>query len=65
MPTTESQKKATAKYKKANIRRVALEMQKSEYDLLKTHADAQKKTVNGYLKEAMREKMRKEDAQDV
>jgi hypothetical protein len=61
----ESQIAATRRYKERHIRRVALEMQKEEYERLKNHADAKRETVSGYLKVAMRERMRKEDEGDV
>ena len=61
----ESQIAATRRYKERHIRRVALEMQKEEYERLKDHADAQRETVSGYLKAAMRERMRKEDEGNV
>lgn len=57
----ENQIAATRRYKERHIRRVALEMQKEEYERLKKHADAQRETVSGYLKVAMRERMKKED----
>lgn len=63
--TTESQKAATRRYKQKNIRRIALEMQNAEYILVKGHADSSGETVSGYIKAAMRDRMRREDAGDV
>lgn len=47
-------------YHKEHIKRVPVNMQKEEYLRLKTAADASGKTVSGYIKEAIREKMERE-----
>lgn len=50
----ESQLRATTKYKKAHIKRVALEMQKDYFEnVLKPAAEAAGETVNGYIKKAI------------
>ena len=49
-----SQGRATSKYKKTHIKRVALEMQKAYFEeVLKPAADAAGETVNGYIKKAI------------
>ena len=60
MPS-DSAKEATKKYKAMHIRRVALEMQREEYERLKRHAENAGETVNGYLKKAMRLRMSTEE----
>lgn len=50
----ESQSRATAKYKKSHIKRVALEMQKEYFEnVLKPAAETAGETVNGYIKKAI------------
>lgn len=57
MPTSESGRRATKKYKQAHIRRIALEVQKEEYDRIASHARANGETINGYIKQAVRKRM--------
>ena len=57
MPITDAQRRAVYKYKAENIKRVPLEMQKSDYDALKAAADAVGKPVNRYIKDAIAEAM--------
>lgn len=60
MAATEAQKKAIEKYKAKNIKRVPLDMQLSDYDALKAAATEAGQTVNGYIKQAIAEKMERE-----
>ena len=61
---SEAKKKADAKYRKSHIRRVALDMQKTYFeDVLKPAANNAGETVNGYIKKAIAERIRRE--QDV
>lgn len=60
MATTEAQKQATYKYHKKNIKRVPLDMKKSDYEILATAAEKNGKSVNGYIKEAIAEKIERE-----
>lgn len=53
MPYTESQKKASEKYKKTNIKRIPLDVQLGEYERIKSAATAAGETVNGYIKKAV------------
>lgn len=57
MPTTEAQKKARYKYEKEKIKRVPLDMSKEMYADVKAAADAAGQSVNGYIKQAIVEKM--------
>lgn len=63
MAITESQKKASYKYHQKNIKRVPLDMQKSDYENLVTVSSRSGKTVNGYIKEAIAEKIEREGKQ--
>lgn len=49
MPYTEAAKRATAKYKKENIKRIALEMRLDQYELIKAYAGD--RPINTVLKE--------------
>lgn len=51
--------KAAVKYKAENIKRVPLDMQRTEYEALKTAAEACGEKVNQYIKKAI--KLRMED----
>ena len=57
--TSNSQKKATIKYAKNNLKRIPLDVQLDEYEKLKTFALANGYTINGFIKESFREKMKK------
>ena len=50
-------------YRKEKLKRVPLDMQKTEYERLKVHAQMKGMTVNGYIKETLKERMDKEDKQ--
>lgn len=60
MAITEAQKQATYKYHKKNIKRVPLDMQKEDYEKLSDAAAVAGMLVNGYIKEAIAEKMGRE-----
>lgn len=54
MPVSEAQKKATIKYAKENLKRIPLDVQKEEYEIIKEAATAAGEKVNGYIKKAVR-----------
>ena len=60
MAYNETSYKASNKYKKENIKRVPLDMQKTEYEELKVIADAMNEKVNEYIKKAIRERMERD-----
>ncbi|MFW5632300.1 MAG: hypothetical protein ACOCMZ_04090 [Acetivibrio ethanolgignens] len=60
MPPSEAQKRATAKYKEKALKRIPLDVQKEKYEEIKAAATNANKTVNGYIKEAIDEKMQRE-----
>ena len=58
---TEAQYKATNKWKKANYKRVPLDVPIEFYDALKQHADAAGESVNQYIKRAIIERSDRDD----
>ena len=58
---TEAQKKAMYKYHQKNIKRVPLDMQKTDYENLVVISSKNGKSVNGYIKEAIAEKIEREE----
>ena len=59
--TDQEKKERFEQYRKEKIKRVPLDMQKTEYERLKVHAQMSKVAVNRYIKEAVKERMDKED----
>ena len=60
MAYNESSYKAANTYKKQKIKRVPLDMQISNYEQLKSAADARGEKVNEYIKNAIRERMERD-----
>lgn len=60
MAYSEAQKKATIKYAKKNLKRIPLDVQKEKYEEIKQAADRAGETVNGYIKQAIEERMQRE-----
>ena len=50
------------KYKADNIKRVPLDMQRAQYEIVQTHAQAQGESVNGFIKRAIAETMERDRA---
>jgi len=48
------------KYNAANIKRIPLDVQKTEYERIKAAAEDQGETVNGYIKKAISERLERE-----
>lgn len=42
-------------YRKNNLKRVSLELQKDQFEILKNHVAITGETVNGFIKRAIRE----------
>lgn len=53
MPKYESQKRANAKYIKAHIKRIPLDVQNDFFDQVKEAAAAAGESVNGFIKRAI------------
>lgn len=62
MPVSEKQKQSAYKYKAKNIKRVPLDMQKADYENLVFISAKSGKSVNGYIKEAIAEKIEREES---
>lgn len=65
MVKTEAQKKAQKKYNDKNIKRIPLDVQRSFYETeLKPAADRQKETINGYIKVAIEQRIKRDATKD-
>ena len=53
-------REAQKKYNERNIKRIPLDVQKSFYDELYVLVSSQGLTINGYIKEAIRERMERD-----
>lgn len=62
MPISERQKQSTYRYKARKIKRVPLDMQKTDYEHLARAASATGISVNGYIKQAISEKIQREES---
>lgn len=60
MATSKAQQKAVNKYMAANYDRINLTVPKGQKDAIKAHAEAQGKSVNSFINEAIVEKIEKE-----
>lgn len=60
MPRTKASNQAQYKYNAAHLKRVPLDMQLIEYDALKEAATTAGLSVNGYIKQAIKEKIERE-----
>lgn len=58
---SEAHKRAQYKYNAANIKRIPLDVQLSEYDIIRQHADAAGEPVNTYIKTAIRSRIASDD----
>lgn len=57
MPVSEAQKKATAKYEQQNYDKVLLRLEKGRKDEIKTAAEKQGQSLNGFIVSAIDEKI--------
>jgi len=62
MPLTESQKRANEKYIAANYTRIYIKYKNAYVEKVKAHADRQGESVSHYIKEALDDRMKREDA---
>ena len=58
---TAAQRKAVSKYETANYDKVLLRMPKGDRDRIKAHADTVGESLNGYIMQAVRDRMDQED----
>lgn len=64
MPVSKSQQKAVHKYVKANYDRIELTVPKGQKDIIKSHAEAQGESVNGFINRAIDEAMERDNNGD-
>lgn len=57
---TDAQKKSAKKWDAANLDRLSLALPKGRKDIIKAHAEAQGKSVNGFINEAIEEKLERD-----
>ena len=60
MAISEARKKYLYDYQKKKLKRVPLDMQLSDYERLKAAAVGAGQTVNGFVKQAIKEKIERE-----
>lgn len=60
MPISEERKEYLYGYKKSKLKRIPLDVQKEKYEEIKAAADAAGEKVNGYIKKAIDERMKRE-----
>ena len=61
MPASKAQQKAVTKYVKSKYDRFGLTMPKGNLDTIKARAQSQGKSINGFINEAIDEKMERDD----
>ena len=57
---TAAQRKAVSKYETANYDKVLLRMPKGDRDRIKAHADTIGESLNGYILQAVRDRIERE-----
>lgn len=62
---TDERKKYLNNYDKENYKRIPLNLRPDEYQELKRAADAAGESINGYIKKAIKEKIRGRDSSDI
>ena len=61
MAMSEERKKYLYFYQKQKLKRVPLDMQITDYEMLKAAAEDAGQTVNGFIKQAIKEKLEREN----
>ena len=62
MPLSEKRKESMYKYAKENLKRIPLDVPKSEYEKIKSYSEASGESVNGFIKRAISEAMERDSA---
>ncbi len=60
MPASKAQQKAVAKYMKNNYDELKIRVPKGEKDKIKFHAESKGESVNGFVKRAIEEAMKRD-----
>ena len=61
MAVSKAQQRATAKYKKDNYDRMELLLPKGQKDVIKAHAQIKGESLNGFVNEAIDEKIERDN----
>ncbi len=61
MPLTEAQKQSRYNYAKKNLKRIPLDVQKEKFEEIKATSERVGETVNGYIKKAIDERMKRDN----
>ena len=64
MAISEAQKRAVAKYNSKNYDRIELKVPKGKKDTIKAFADSNGKSINGFVNEAIDEKIERESTNE-
>lgn len=61
MPASKAQQKAVAKYMKENYDNFQIRMPKGKKDIIKTHAEHQGESLNGFINRAIDETVQRDN----
>ena len=63
-PASKAQQKAVSKYRRENYDEIKVRVEKGGKDKIKQHAEASGKSLNGYINEAINEKMKRDESEN-
>lgn len=63
-PASKAQQKAVSKYMRENYDEIKVRVEKGGKDKIKQHAEASVKSLNGYINEAINEKMKRDESEN-
>ena len=63
-PASKAQQKAVSKYMRENYDEIKVRVEKGGKDKIKQHAEASGKSLNGYINEAINEKMKRDESEN-
>ena len=64
MVYTEAGKRASIKYRKSHVKRIPLDVSIPEHEQIKKAAERVNESINGYIKESIRQRIQRENAED-
>lgn len=64
MAISDQRKEYLYKYQKDKLKRIPLDVPISDYEQIKAHAETQKESVNGFIKRAITETMKRDNKED-
>ena len=62
MPVSKAQQKAVSKYMKENYDEIKARIPKGQKEIIKTHAEAQGESLNGFINRAINETIERDNA---